>query len=130
MYDVNSKILDGFYTEGSGPCQNNPCEGGGMCEEHDGTFTCFCTSDRTGDRCEKKLSAHDIKIAQFNRHSFVELLPLKNGDHKVSIDIEFRTKPDNKGHSNVPVISDGILLYAHQNPNADGDFISLAIVSG
>jgi hypothetical protein len=55
---------------------------------------------------------------------------LKNGDHKVSIDIEFHTKPISKGHGHMPVVPDGILLYAHQNPNADGDFISLAIVSG
>ena len=100
-----------------------------MCEEHDGIFTCFCTSDRTGDRCEKKLSKHDIKIAQFNRHSYVKLLPLKNGDHKVSIDIEFHPNVQ-KGNSHTKNIADGILLYAHQNPNADGDFISLAIVSG
>ena len=100
-----------------------------MCEEHDGTFTCFCTTDRTGDRCEKQLSENDIKVAQFSRHSFVELIPMANVDHKVSIDIEFRA---NLFKSNVPsnVVSDGIILYAHQNPNADGDFISLAIVNG
>ena len=92
-----------------------------MCEEHDGTFTCFCTSDRTGKRCEKKLSEHGIKVAQFNKHSYVELLPLKNVDHKLSIDIQF--------HVEFPNV-DGILVYAHQNPNADGDFISLAIVNG
>ena len=124
---VFSQISDEFYTEGSGPCQNNPCQGGGMCEEHDGTFTCFCTSDRTGDRCEKELSEHDIKIAKFSRHSFVELQPLKNGDHKISIDIEFHpSRKKSNGHTQN--VEDGILLYAHQNPNADGDFISLAIV--
>ena len=96
-----------------------------MCEEHDGTFTCFCTTDRIGERCEIKLSEHEIKVAQFNKVSFVELLPLKNVDHKLSIEIEFHATPNK-----VNDVSDGILLYAHQNPNADGDFISLAVVNG
>ena len=54
---------------------------------------------------------------------------MANVDHKVSIDIEFHA---NQYKGNVPsqFVADGILLYAHQNPNADGDFISLAIVDG
>jgi hypothetical protein len=51
--------------------------------------------------------------------SFVELMPLENVDHKLSIDIEFKSMS--------PM---AILVYAQQNPNADGDFISLAIING
>jgi len=119
-------IADGFYTEGSGACQQNPCQGGGLCEEHDNTYTCFCTADRTGERCEKKLSEEDLKIVHFDGQAFVELIPMKNVDHKVSIDLEFRVDRVLGKHG----VPDGILVYAHQNPNADGDFISLAIVEG
>ena len=35
---------------GGSPCGSSPCLFGGTCEAHDGTFTCFCTADRTGDR--------------------------------------------------------------------------------
>ena len=60
------------------------------------------------------------QVAAFNGvDSFVELMPLENVDHKLSIDIEFKTMS--------PM---GILVYAQQNPNADGDFVSLAIING
>ena len=100
-----------------------------MCEEHDGTFTCFCTSDRTGDKCEKRLSKNDIKVIQFDGKSFVELIPMANVDHKVSIEVEFRADL-HESNDHTLSVADGIILYAHQNPNADGDFISLAIVNG
>ena len=44
------------------PCLPNPCSGGGTCEEHDNTFTCFCPDDRTGDRCERALSENDLRV--------------------------------------------------------------------
>ena len=28
-------------------CSSNPCQEGGTCEDHDGTFTCFCTENRS-----------------------------------------------------------------------------------
>jgi hypothetical protein len=60
------------------------------------------------------------QVASFNGvDSFVELMPLENVDHKLSIDIEFKSMS--------PM---AILVYAQQNPNADGDFISLAIING
>ena len=111
-----------------GQCLQNPCQGGGSCEEHDGTFTCFCTSDRTGDLCEKQLSENDVKVASFDGISFVELNPLQNVDHKVSIEMEFRingfyAKSSKSKH-------DGILFYAHQNPNGDGDFMAIVLRNG
>ena len=72
------------------PCQPNPCDGGGTCEEHDNTFTCFCPSDRTGDRCERRLSENDLRVPMFNGNSFVELLPMKNVEHKLSVEVEFK----------------------------------------
>ena len=29
-------------------CNSNPCLDGATCEDHDGTFTCFCTENRSG----------------------------------------------------------------------------------
>jgi len=51
-----------FVTDDYRPCSENPCEGNGTCEEHDGTFTCFCTSDRTGIRCERTLDVGGIQV--------------------------------------------------------------------
>ena len=28
-------------------CSSNPCQDGATCEDHDGTFTCFCTENRS-----------------------------------------------------------------------------------
>ena len=105
----------------NGQCLTNPCHGGGTCEEHDGTFTCFCTADRTGDLCERQLSETDVAVASFNGQSFVELQPLQNVDHKVSIDMEVRPEAGSR---------DGIIFYAHQNPNGDGDFLSVTLRRG
>ena len=42
------------------------CLGGGTCEEHDGTFTCYCPPGLAGDRCQHDLSKHDqIAVASF-----------------------------------------------------------------
>ena len=51
-------------------CQNSvgapTCLGGGTCEEHDGTFTCYCPPGLAGDRCQHDLSKHDqIAVASF-----------------------------------------------------------------
>lgn len=110
-----------LFTEHTSPCLPNPCNGGGTCEEHDNTYTCFCPTDRTGERCERRLSENDLRVPMFSGNSFVELLPLENVEHKLSIEMEFKV------HS-----LEGILLYAQQGPTfKEGqDFVSLAIVDG
>ena len=102
-------------------CSLNPCGGGGTCEEHDNTFTCFCTDDRTGERCERRLSENDLKVPGFSGNGFVELLPMENVDHKVSIEIDF------KAHN-----LEGILLYAQQGKviTQGSDYIALVIIDG
>eukprot|EP00094_Tigriopus_californicus_P000322 TCALIF_00311-PA protein Name:"Similar to Agrn Agrin (Mus musculus)" AED:0.20 eAED:0.20 QI:0/0.36/0.34/0.86/1/1/23/48/1678 len=102
------------------PCAHNPCFGGGTCEEHDGTFTCFCPSNRIGDRCERELSESDVQVPSFDgRLSYVELEPLENVEHKFSLEIEFKARAIN-----------GILIYAQEKPNGLGDFISVALIDG
>jgi len=49
----------------------------------------------------------------------VELLPLENVDHKLSIEIVFKS-----------MSTYGILLYAQQNSNSGADFVSIAIING
>ena len=106
--------------EGGG-CDERPCQGGGTCEEHDGTFTCFCTKDRTGDRCQTHIAEGDV-AAFSGTDSFVKLRPLKHADkHKLSLEMEVR--PASVDHG-------GILFYAHQNPNGDGDFLAVTVRDG
>ncbi len=126
---------------GFGACSSHPCYGGGTCEEHDGTFTCFCPSDRTGDRCEKTLAKSDVEvrvhstivlndkrnislflsfqIPSFDDKAFVELRPLPTVEHKFSLEVEFR-----------PLAEDGVILFAQQSLDGSGDFISLALKEG
>ena len=112
-FPVTSSDIDG------GPCSFRPCLGGGSCEEHDGTFTCFCTSDRTGERCERQLTDQDVQVPSFDGFAFVEMKPIQKVEHKFSVEIEFKTQSQ-----------DGLILFAQQNTNGDGDFISLALVNG
>ena len=108
-----------YFSGHVSPCQPNPCDGGGSCEEHDNTFTCFCPTDRTGERCERRLSENDLRIPNFNGNSFVELLPMENPSHKVSVEIEFKAYN-----------SEGILLFAQQDSKMGNDFISIHLKEG
>ena len=36
------------------PCSFSPCEPGGSCEEHDGTFTCHCGQGRTASTASSR----------------------------------------------------------------------------
>ena len=108
-----------YFSGHVSPCQPNPCNGGGSCEEHDNTFTCYCPTDRTGERCERRLSENDLRIPNFNGNSFVELLPMENPSHKVSVEIEFKAYN-----------SEGILLFAQQDSKMGNDFISIHLKEG
>ena len=62
-----------------------PCEAGGTCEEHDGTFTCYCryvlyckkysekgkhfffSSDRSGKYCEKAKQVQEAGFSGKNK---------------------------------------------------------------
>ena len=39
--------------------------GGGTCEEHDGTFTCYCPVGLAGVHCQHDLSKTSMDIASF-----------------------------------------------------------------
>ncbi len=107
-----------------GPCSLDPCLNGGTCEEHDGTFTCYCHPDWTGDVCEREsLDEGDVAVASFGnggRASYVELKPLsRSAEHKLSVDIEFRSETAN-----------GMLVYTQEYEDGSGDYAAIAIVDG
>ncbi|XP_023334989.1 pikachurin [Eurytemora carolleeae] len=99
-----------------GPCMYTPCEAGGTCEEHDGTFTCYCSSDRSGKYCEK---AKQVQEAGFSGASYVTLRYLPSSVTSTTLDLEIK-----------PYSPDGILLIARQNQNGKGDFFSIYLKKG
>lgn len=58
------------------------------------------------------------KIPFFDGTSYVRMNRLK-GNHKFSIEVEFKTYANN-----------GIILYGQQQLDGAGDFVSLAIIDG
>ena len=46
-------------------CDPNPCKGGGTCEEHDGTFTCYCPPGLAGTYCQHDVSTTSMNVASF-----------------------------------------------------------------
>ena len=60
-----------------------------------------------------------MRIPNFNGNSFVELLPMENPSHKVSVEIEFKAYN-----------SEGILLFAQQDSKMGSDFISIHLKEG
>ena len=57
----------------TGPCASNPCHGGSTCEEHDGTFTCFCADGRAGERCQIDGDDVVVGVPAFGGGSWVEM---------------------------------------------------------
>jgi len=72
------------------PCSFAPCEEGGTCEEHDGTFTCHCMPRRSGRYCEHVADTRD-KEAGFIGQSYIKILPPTNSVTRTSIELSFRT---------------------------------------
>ncbi|KAI3385915.1 hypothetical protein SNEBB_005784 [Seison nebaliae] len=50
-------------TKPCGPCESNPCLGGGNCIPSGTAFTCICPPNRTGQKCETITGA--VPITQF-----------------------------------------------------------------
>ena len=43
-----------------GECATNPCNNGGTCQNHAGSYICTCTSDYTGFFCDDELPTHTV----------------------------------------------------------------------
>ena len=55
-------------------CSSSPCGPGGTCEEHDGTFTCYCGPGRTGKLCQQTLSRGlNISVPAFTGKSHIRV---------------------------------------------------------
>ena len=99
-------------------CSSSPCEGGGSCEEHDGTFTCYCTEGRLGRFCEKKIENTNSSVASFHGRSFVKLKSVPNSSLRVSIRFSFRT-----------FRSSGVLFFSGEEHGGDhGDKLEIGVV--
>ncbi len=61
----------------------------------------------------------DLDVPHFDGATSVRLAPLKDTEHRFSLEVEFRA-----------LAADGTIFYAQQTPDGAGDFISLALVDG
>ena len=86
------------------PCSRSPCEGGGTCESHDGTFTCYCTKQRSGPYCETELGPGDAgQVTGFTGQSRLSLLRAEQKSHSPRYSLSFKLKP---------VSGEGVLLHS------------------
>jgi hypothetical protein len=76
--------------EDPSPCSSSPCEGGGICEEHDGTFTCYCREGSLGKFCQVMIGSKGIGVASFHGQSYVQLGKIPNSLIRTSIMMRFR----------------------------------------
>ena len=112
-------------------CSSNPCQDGGTCEDHDGTFTCFCSEKRSGRFCQTPVYSPKLHIPSFSggghvlfskidklinsfqitnkqkhdhKHvgqSYIELQTMRHVEHKTSIYIEFKTLRNDRQICNI-----------------------------
>ena len=95
------------------PCSSNPCGGGGTCEEHDGTFTCYCGEGMRGRFCEERVDIAGSKVASFSGTSFAKIRMSPTSLIRSSIKIKF-----------VSYEKSGQLFY---NRNPKGDFLKIEL---
>ena len=106
-------------TMASAPCSFSPCQAGGSCEEHDGTFTCHCVQGRSGKHCQEEVGDTAFTEAGFLGQSYAALRPVTNFVTRTSLQLAFRTF--NK---------DGLIFLATQRESFRGDFLSISLVGG
>ena len=104
--------------EDPAPCSSSPCEGGGTCEEHDGTFTCYCTQGRLGKFCQERIGDTAVRVAAFSGQSFVRLRQVQSSVVRTDIRMRFRT-----------FARSGLLLHSsEQGPGKEGDKLEISVV--
>ncbi|XP_014662216.1 PREDICTED: basement membrane-specific heparan sulfate proteoglycan core protein-like [Priapulus caudatus] len=102
-------------------CIEGAC-GGGSCvadEEQPDGFHCECHIGFAGPRCQ---DAINVITPMFNRehHSYMEVKRPDNTERDFKVTM--KVKPD--------LVDEGLLLYASQNKDGRGDFVSLTIRDG
>ena len=94
--------------------------GGGTCEEHDGTFSCYCPPGLAGSYCEHDVSQFALKIASFTGHSWMQIVNPDDMINRFELELSFRSFSEN-----------GLLFYAQQDLKMAGsDFISIHLKEG
>ena len=93
------------------PCLSGPCQGGGTCEGHDGTFTCYCPPGTGGRTCQHSTGTG----ARLRVHSRI-ILNTDLGQRRV-ISIKLRLRPAsldgivlNSGHLMLRLVSGKLQL--------------------
>ena len=99
------------------PCSSSPCQAGGSCEEHDGTFSCYCTAGRGGQFCEESLDTN-LTVPAFHGKSFIQLELGRPGLSGLRADLrlEFKT-----------FLSTSLIYHSPGGHRRTGDFLSLSV---
>ena len=104
------------------PCSFSPCEEGGNCEEHDGTFSCHCVQGRAGKYCQEEVEETVYTEAGFMGESYA-VLDTESGPSMITrtaIEISFRTFTE-----------EGVILLAGQrDTRRKEDYLSICLVGG
>ena len=95
-------------------CDPNPCQGGGTCEEHDGTFSCYCPPGLAGSNCQHDVSQASLNVVSFTGHSWIGLDIPNDVVNRFDLELSFRSFSD-----------DGILFFVQGSK--DNDFLSLTL---
>ena len=100
-------------------CASSPCQAGATCEEHDGTFTCYCTPGRAGKLCEETLENFNISVPAFHGKSFIQLSGGRAdlAGLRSDLRLEFRT-----------FLSSCLLYHSPGGQRRSGDSLSLSVV--
>ena len=70
-------------------CDPNPCKGGGTCEEHDGTYSCYCPPGLAGSNCEHDVTKTALNIASFTGHSLLGIVTPDDMINRFQIEFSF-----------------------------------------
>ncbi|KAL3860973.1 hypothetical protein ACJMK2_007067, partial [Sinanodonta woodiana] len=98
-------------------CTLNPCLNRGICQlDHSLGYRCLCAIGRSGSICKQEIS---FMYPSFSGLSFLSLTPIGNITDHFTLEIAFHSM--NK---------DGVILFASENKDGTGQFISLAISNG
>ena len=71
-------------------CDPDPCQNGGTCEEHDGTFSCFCPPNLAGDLCQVDLLEAGNLEAGFGGNSYAKIKAPEDIVSRLEIEFTFR----------------------------------------
>jgi len=101
-------------------CDPNPCQNGGSCEEHDGTFSCYCQPNFAGSHCQLDMTAtSDTNLeASFAGNAHVKARATEDIVSRLEVELSFRT-----------FSNDGLLVYGGSGGSGT-DYFSIKLEDG